>query len=61
MRTYDNLTIDTILVTACCGAYAVRQNGEQVKRPRQLVAGEPLVCEGCGDSPELIEEEVAYD
>jgi hypothetical protein len=61
MRTYNDLVIDTILVTACCGDYAVRQNGEQVKRPSQLVAGEPLICEGCGDSPELIEEEVAYD
>ena len=62
MRSYYDLTIDTIIVTACCGAYAITQNGRQRSRPSQLVPGETLTCEGCGgEHPVFVEEDVAWE
>jgi hypothetical protein len=61
MRTYNDLTIDTIVLTACCGAYAVAADGSARKHPKQVVRGESLTCEGCGKTPELVEEDVAWE
>jgi hypothetical protein len=61
MRTYNDLTIETIVLTACCGAYAVAVDGSSRKHRKQVVKGESLTCEGCGKTPELVEEDVAWE
>ena len=61
MRTYNGLNIETIVLTACCGAYPLGADGKPRKDPRQLIEGEALTCEGCGKTPELVQEEWAWE
>lgn len=62
MRTYNGLTIDTIVLTACCGAHPVGPDGRERRTPKQLVEGETLTCPGCGEqTPKIEQEEVAWD
>lgn len=60
-RYYNGLTIVTRVYTACCGAYALSEDGQERRKSSQVVPGEVLTCEACGEEGcEIVEEEDAY-
>ena len=61
MRYYYDLAIVTRCYTACCGAYALSEDGQERRKPSQIIPGEILTCEGCGERCEVVEEEEAFD
>lgn len=62
MRHYNGLTINARIYTACCGAYVLSADGRERRKSSQIVPGEVLTCEGCGEQDcDIVEEEEAWD
>ena len=62
MRYHNDLAIVTNIDTACCGAYALSADGQERRKPSQVVPGEVLTCEGCGEEGcEVVEEDEAWE